>query len=843
MNKFRFALFFFLLIAKPGKILSQEKSQIDEKKLQIKWGLLANNHNEKGEALSYFTIVNNDKHLFPNKGWTIFFNSSQPITSAKATSGVSINHVNGDIYQIVPTISFLSIGVNDSVVVKYYTDGIILNKTAAPSGLYIVWEKDRFSGVPLSDYSIVPLVYSDAVIMTAEKVYWQNKIIKDIPIEKLPKIFPTPVCYKETNGDFTWNTDVVLQADTVFNNEVSYLQIVTKQLFGNKILLANGKDKRKIIFQKMELPAEAYQLDVTTEKILISASDGAGIFYGIQSLLSFLPPDTWKENRTTIHIPIVEIKDAPRFAYRSLLLDVARNFKSKQTIFKVLDLMAMYKMNVLHFHFSDDEGWRVEIPALPELTTIGSFRGHDLESKTMLPPSYAAGPMPGKTLASGYYSKKDFIEILRYATERHIMVMPEIESPGHSRAAIKSMDARYEKFMQFGDSVEAVKYLLRDRKDSSVYRSAQQWTDNVMCVALPSVYAFMEKVIDEIIALYKEAGAPLTTIHIGGDEVPAGVWEKSPICQQLIADDAQLIETNDLWEYYIRKINIIVRSKGLVTSGWEEVGMMPRTINGKNTMMVNPRLAAENIQLHVWNNVPGWGSEDLPYRLANAGYKVVLSPVSNNYLDLAYYKHPEEPGYYWGGYQDIDKPFYFIPYNYYLNTKETPDGNTLPPSFFMDKIRLTSIGKSNIIGVQGLLWGENLRSNEDFEFLLLPKLLGVSERAWAPNPSWGRIFDSMAFQHDYSIFLNQLGKRELPRLDYLSGGFAYRIPSPGVVVKDGSVLINTQFPGLTIRYTIDGSNPTSKSTIVEGPITNRRNLRIATFDNRGRSSRIVVLNK
>jgi hexosaminidase len=345
--------------------------------------------------------------------------------------------------------------------------------------------------------------------------------------------------------------------------------------------------------------------------------------------------------------------------------------------------------------------------------------------------------------------------------------------------------------------------------------------------------------------MYKAAGAPITSIHMGGDEVPAGAWEKSPICQQLIQADAVLENTNDLWYYYYNKVNKIIQSKGLFVSGWEEVGMRKTKLDGANTMIVNPKMANDRFQLHVWNNMVGWGAEDLPYRLANAGYKVVLSPVSNNYFDLAYHKSPDEMGYYWGGFQDVDKPFYFIPYNYYKTSKENAAGNPIDKSYFIGKDRLTDFGKSNIVGIQGLLWSENVRSVAIMEYLLLPKLLGLAERAWAKDPEWATENNPEQFQLKYndawSSFVNTVGKRELPKLDYYAGGFKYRIPPVGLSIVNGKVSANSQFPGLTIRYTTDGSDPTTSSKLYESPMDDKGNILFKAFDSRGRGSRTTSI--
>src|SRR5690606_15584789 len=278
-----------------------------------------------------------------------------------------------------------------------------------------------------------------------------------------------------------------------------------------------------------------------------------GAFYAVQSLLNMMPKEAWKDKQSTISLRGIHVVDEPRFGYRAVMLDVARNFQSKDQILKVLDLMALYKLNVLHFHLNDDEGWRLEIPGLPELTDVGGQRGHVSDKNTNLWPSYGSGASVDNKTGSGYYSRTEFIEILRYAHARHIQVIPEVETPGHARAAIKAMDARYAKFKEEGDSVAAKAYLLRDLADESIYRSIQNWNDNVIDVSLPSTYSFLEKVTDEIIQMYTDAGASLATIHFGGDEVPEGVWEKSPSVQRLLASRSDLSGVDDLWHYYFGK--------------------------------------------------------------------------------------------------------------------------------------------------------------------------------------------------------------------------------------------------------------------------------------------------
>jgi hexosaminidase len=358
----------------------------------------------------------------------------------------------------------------------------------------------------------------------------------------------------------------------------------------------------------------------------------------------------------------------------------------------------------------------------------------------------------------------------------------------------------------------------------------------VACVALPSVYSFLETVVDSLRAMYAEAGAPLHSIHMGGDEVPAGAWEDSPACVRLIAADTTLETTDDLWAYYFRRVGKMLRERELVLSGWEEISLQ----KNDGVREPNPALAGEGFQIHAWNNGMGWEEEDLPYRLANAGYKVVLSCVSSQYFTLAYEKTAAEPGFYWAGYNDLDQVFGFVPLDFFRNVREFAWGEPVSdPAYFDGKTRLTEQGKSNIVGIQGLLWAEGLRDMADLEYMLLPKMLGLAERAWAPDPDeWTQQEDpdwqEELYKHAWSRFTSSLGLRELPRLDVLNGGYAYRVPTPGAQASNGKVYVNCQIPGFEIHYSIDGLLPTRESPLYEGPIETRGNFIFCCFAKNGR---------
>lgn len=845
---------FLLLLCCCETVCAQKTAaRFDAGQLKVRWELIENNYHKQPQFLSVLMIGNTSQSALPEKGWALYFNYISEIRPQSVTGNVIIEHVNGDIFRLRPASGFGGIAAGDSLHVEFVTGDVALNVSDAPSGLYLVWDEVPGTGIPITSYTITPINDSTMGLLTPARLYNQNWYTRDIPAEELPKIFPTPAQYRETGGELLLTPATpIICTDISFQHEAGYLSDRLAGIWGGKPpirsvpppLRVSGKPT--ITLQKDTFPAEAYRLDIDKNGITIAAGDAAGIFYGIQSLLSVLPPSAWGARQTSgkpptsLKVPMVSVKDAPRFGYRGFSLDVARNFQTKKEVEKMLDLMALYKLNVLHFHFSDDEGWRIEIPSLPELTEIGSRRGHTLDSRQYLPASFGDGPDPDHSFGTGFYTKADFIEILGYAKERHIAVIPEIESPGHARAAIKAMDVRYERLMGQGRKEEAERYLLRDVNDRSKYSSNQLWNDNVLCVGLPSTYHFLETVVDGLAAMYKEAGAPLTTIHVGGDEVPAGVWEQSPVCKDLIQKDPSLHSTDDLWYYYFANFSALLDKRGLYLSGWEEISMRKTVLDKDKKMIPNPGFVDKHFRVHVWNNMIGSGSDDLPYRLANAGYKVVLTCVNNMYFDLAYNKSPSEAGYYWGGYTDLDKPFYFIPYDYYKNSREDQRGLPIDPStFFIGKDRLTEYGKSNIAGIEGAIWSENIHGPERLEYMLLPKLLGMAERAWAKDPEWATEKDGQRsrqlYDQAWSCFLNIVGKRELPRLDYYAGGFAYRIPQPGIIAEDGSVKANIQIPGLTLRYTVNGAEPTAQSEIYTRPITAQGLVRVKAFDARGRS--------
>lgn len=820
-------------------------TQNSSKPITLKLTLADNNYQNKARSRSVLTLTNSGDATLPATGWKLYFNDGDPVSDD--TSVAQVKPVNGDLFYLSPGPAFKSVPPGQSTTMAFLS-GKIRSATDYAAGFYLVFDSKPAQAFPIS-LTIDPAgQFEQADRRVAERIFDQNALIQPVADDKLTKVFPTPVSYQETGQPFQLDNQVVIVADREFSAEAAFLASSLATLINKKPTIQTQATGKAITLRKnAAIAPEGYELQINQDGVWLSASAGAGIFYGIQSLQTLLPASALSAQSGSVSLPGLRVKDAPRFGYRALLMDVARNFQPKSEVLKVLNLMGLYKLNVLHLHFSDDEGWRVEMPSLPELTTVGATRAHSTDGLTSILPAYGSGSSADNPAGTGFYSKADFVEILKYAHDRHIDVIPEIESPGHARAALRAMDARYDRLMKAGNKTEAERYLLRDIGDKSVYQSVQGFTDNVIDVSLPSTYAFLERVVGDLTGMYKEAGAPLKTIHFGGDEVPEGVWAKSPAVRRLMAQQSSVKSTDDLWYYYFGKINQLLKARGLFLSGWEEVGLRKVVQNGKSVWVPNETFAHENVHVNVWKNSPGSGTEDLAYRMANAGYKVILTPVTHLYIDMAYNPSSGEPGQYWGGYVDTDKPFYFIPYNYLRNLTDDRTGQRINPSSIKSREAITEKGKANIVGIEAALWSETNRTPLQFEYKLLPKLLAVAERAWAKDPAWATETDDQKSEQLYgqawSAFINRVGNHELPRLDVYGGGFQYRIPTAGAKLIEGKVAANVQFPGLTIRYTVDGTEPNATSQTYTQPLPLTNTLKLKVFNATGRAGQTVTINK
>jgi hexosaminidase len=358
-------------------------------------------------------------------------------------------------------------------------------------------------------------------------------------------------------------------------------------------------------------------------------------------------------------------------------------------------------------------------------------------------------------------------------------------------------------------------------------------------VARESTYRFYEKVVDEMAAMYAAAGLTMDEIHAGGDEVPEGAWTGSPMAAALLKEHSEIKDPRNLQAYFFRELLKRLQKRNLRVNGWEEVAIL-KTEDG--TYAPNPEFAGQNVVPYIWNNL--FDYQDLGYKLANAGYPVVLCNVSNFYFDLAYNKDPKEPGLYWAGFVDTRDAWTFAPYDMFSTTYQNAMGRKIDlEKEYADKERLRAEARKNILGVEAQLWSETIKGRDMMEYYMLPKLIGFSESAWSPQRAWESMKNKaereQAIDREWNIFANSVGRKELPRLGYLHGGYNYRIPTPGAIVTGGILKANVEYPGLTIRFTLDGTEPDASATVYEGPVAVASPVTLKCFDAAGRSSRTV----
>jgi hexosaminidase len=803
----------------------------------VAWECLSNRAGDEAgveTGVENFTArfeLRNDAGVPLAPGWALYFNAARRVLPGSVSPGFRIVHVNGDLFYLardgdaawLPGATFA---------VSYAAQFWVISETDAPLGLYLVHADGRVAD--LGDAAVVPFTRPaqlrrnarDRVPPADAAWRWrENSALALLPRAALGRITPTPqsaqwtqdVCRLSADSEIVTGAapGAALESETAFLR--SLLGGLPRRADGARVLIETGG---------MNGP-EAYRLHIAPDVVRLRGASAHGVFNGLQTLAQLLEEDG--------SLPCGAIDDAPRFGYRGMMLDVARHFAARDTVLRLLDCMARYKLNRLHLHLTDDEGWRLHIDALPELTAVGARRGHAADG-SCLPPSFGSGAAVDATHGSGHYDADDFIAILRYAHARHIEVIPEFNMPGHTRAAVVAMRARAARLRAQGDGAGAERYRLDDPDDASVYESVQLWRDNVICIALPSCDRFIDTVVAHVAALYRSAGVPLRAIHTGGDEVPAGAWEGSPACQARMRARGWT-GVGQLHADFIARCRAILARHGAVFAGWEETALVHAGTE-----------AGPDFQVYAWNNAWGSGAEDVAYRLANAGHGVVLANAAHLYFDLAYAKDPQEPGYYWAGFVETRDTFAFCPLAMIPDAANDAMGRPVAPHYLAALTRLTAAGRARILGLQGQLWGENARSRARLEYLAAPRLIALAERAWAPDPGWHAIADgaarAAAIATDWNAFANRLGQCVLPRLDRAPLAYGYRLPPPGAVRAGRTVHANVALPGLALHYTLDGSEPGAASPRYTAPVragVDATVFKVATFDTRGRKSRTVTL--
>ncbi|MCA5006024.1 family 20 glycosylhydrolase [Sphingobacterium bovistauri] len=786
--------------------------------ISIKWKPSVT-YNGKDDLSLQIVIKNDGKSNFSLKDWDLFFNTMYPIVEAN-TEVYKLIDLSGNLFKIEFKPKFIT--PQDSVVVEYKTQFAIVGISTRPNGFYFLnkLDKTKFEGVGRVEYEdIEPIEISNRLYL--EQLYAKNQSFQK---EYSPiKIFPTPKSLKEMKGNFDLDKGFLVEAPS------DWQQPINKVLEGVAQIQFNAKKNNFIVRLNSNLEAEAYRLSIKPNQIEIQVSEKVGLFYALQSIRSLYDDGASKYQKKVDYLPCIEVEDEPRYSYRGFMLDIARNFRSKSVVMKYLDMMARYKLNVFHLHFIEDEAWRIEIPGLPELTEVGAWRSPAYLDGNSLMPAYGSGINNERK----YLTREDFIEILKYAQERNITVIPEIETPGHARASIKAMEARYNKYMSQGNSAAAEEFLLHDFEDISIYNTAQNFGDNVLNPALPSVYRFLDKVLEEFRLMYQEAGVPFKTVSLGGDEVPPGVWEKSPKIKALMREQG-LKSVYDVWTYYIDKINQLCLAKGLQMAGWEEIGM----VNKGKGMIENPEMPnKQNMLLDVWNNIIGGGNDDLVYRLANAGYPTVLISSSNLYFDMMWDSTYREPGFKWATFADLQHSYSLFPEDYFANIHTYYSGKKLDKSYLDKLTRINDKGRANFKGIKGGLFAETILDDDALDYMVFPRFFVLAERAWSQRRSYEseETYDQTQFDMEYIAFLNRVVKVELPSI---SARIKYRLPRVGLKVENFVLRANVEYPGFPIYYTVDGTFPSLSSPkfdIRKGvKVKSGDKVKAVTIDNDGR---------
>lgn len=766
--------------------------------VSLSWELVKNDV-EPGIVESRLTITNHTgSNLTADGGWLIGYcwMSVHPYTFEGAE--LEETEVCASYHTLRPTATFRPLADGESRSYRFLQRGAIIRETCGPQGAFFIDSEGNASDAPIASAAFTG------------------------PDQWLRKSNPG---YADGEWLYEYNTPKFALKMSKAEKAFRPLHLVPqpKEIIPSK--KAANVNTWLVMNRNTELPAEGYRICFGKRAIQIEYADENGLFYAEQTL------DRLRENGEKVYVS--EIKDWPDLPHRGFMLDIARNYTPKEEVIKLLDWMARYKLNVLHFHIADDEAWRLEIPGLPELTEVGSRRGYTTDEHDRLYPAYNGGWDPtANTTANGFLTRQDYIDIVRFAHRRGIRITPEIDMPGHSRAAIVAMEERYRRYSNLSHARYHDKYMdlaeeyrLVDPDDQSVYSSAQYYTDDVICIARESCYRFAFKVIDEIAEMHKEAGAPLQAFHVGGDEVAHGAFERSPLCLEKMKE-LGLEHTYQLKDWFLRRLIDHLSPMGIQIAGWEEIAMRGNE--------ANPVFAADNVLSWCWNSIPEWKGDEKPYTLANAGYPVVLACVGNNYIDMSYTNHHQERGLHWGGYTDERSTFDFLPFDIYRSVRYTMkrEPRDIDAYDAQKTIRLQPEARKNIVGINGQLFAETIRSSEQVEQYVFPKLQGLAERAWNAVPvslrqsaastyqlGWigGKGFP---FEIERLVYLDQLYRYELPRLH--REGVRFHLAQPGIHREDTDgktlILMNTPVPGAVIRYTTDGSEPTEDSSIYTQPL-------------------------
>ncbi|MBB5438904.1 hexosaminidase [Pedobacter sp. AK017] len=554
------------------------------------------------------------------------------------------------------------------------------------------------------------------------------------------KIIPQPVSVQPGPGVFKLSSATNVTGSNEAAREIAGLFAEMVRPSTGYALRQLGKSKSEISFslnksRNAVIGNEGYVLTISPSKIEITANAPAGLFYGMQTIMQLLPNEIVSPLKlnNTWNIPCVQITDFPRFGWRGLMLDVSRHFFSKDFVKKYIDQLVKYKMNVFHWHLTDDQGWRIEIKSLPKLTAIGAWRAPRMGKWWTRDPQFG-GEEPSY---GGYYTQDDIREIVHYASARYVTILPEIDVPGHSMAAL----AAYPELSCTGGDFRV-----------NVGNRFYTLEDNALCAGNEQTYAFMDKVLSEVAALF-----PGQYIHIGGDECYKGFWKGCSKCNKKMVEE-NLKSVDELQSYFIKRMEKTIISKGKRLIGWDEI--------------LEGGLAPEAAVMS-WRGFKG-GIE-----AAKMNHPVVMTPTGHCYLDL------------YQGDPIIEPPTYsMLRLNSAYNFDPVPEG----------------VDPALILGGQGNLWTESVPNIRHAEYMTWPRAFALAESLWSPKAAKNWENFVLRVEHHFKRFDIAGTNYATSMYDAIIKGVKAPWPEP---LK---IALSAEVKGMDLYYSFDGTYPDQYSS-------------------------------
>jgi hexosaminidase len=515
--------------------------------------------------------------------------------------------------------------------------------------------------------------------------------------DKNISIIPEPVKIVENTGFFSLPENIVIECGTQseMKEVIAFLKDRLSTPTGNSVVVKNTAPSANIKLQINKkkdavIGNEGYHLKVTPANIVITANAPAGLFYGVQTLVQLFPKEiesAARVNNIKWKAPCVDITDYPRFGWRGLMFDVARHFFTKEDVEKYIDEMVRYKYNLLHLHLTDDEGWRIEIKSLPKLTEVGAWNVKKVGYFGTFP-----APSPDEPRNyGGFYTQDDIKEIIQYAKARFVNILPEIDVPGHSLAAIAA-------YPELSCSGGVKNHGVSSGEKIKEWSTHTALVDDNLCPANENVYAFLDKVITEVAQLF-----PFDYIHMGGDETFKTFWESSDAVKELMKKEG-LKNMEEVQSYFEKRVEKIVESKGKKFMGWDEIlegGLAPNAV------------------VMSWRGIQGG------IKAAGMGHEVVMSPTTFAYINFMQGDPAIEPHIYET-----------------LRLKKAYEFEPLPEG----------VDAKFIKGGQANLWTEQVYNMRHAEYMMWPRAFAISESLWSPkeNKNWNNFVTRV--EHHFKRF-------------------------------------------------------------------------------------------